>query len=574
MQRFQFLVKRESLFRNVIFLSLVIIFIVLAYSLIIQSPHKFIQLILYTSYSVLRIAASYILSFISALGFGFLMANNRRAERILLPILDILQSVPVVGFFPAAIGIFVAIFKGERIGIELASIFLIFTSQAWNMIFGVYESLKVIPKDIKRLMNAYNISGATAFLKVYLPATIPSLVLNSMASWANSWFFLMSSEVFAIGASQFKLPGIGYFLWISSEQGDIESIILGFLSIMITVVAMSIFIWEPLTAWSRKFSFQMLPYTEEKQENIVLSKIKDFFNLLNPARQRYENILLSENLVSKFLHFSQKLRDKNQLFKRLKRALALFLKIAAFSFLIYMAYIVIRFLIYLFTQPFPEEAFSLPVYLWFSLVRLLVTYVICLLITIIFAYIIYFSSQKTSEWLMTTTRILASVPGTVLQPIAIAWLLKLNVKNPIPLTSIIVLLSTMIWYMIFPVVARILVIPKELKEPVHLFSRSRRFILRKLVLPAAFPGFVTGSFAAFGAGWNALVVAEFSVFNGKAYSAKGIGYLIDYAAYVKGDTVLLSICLIALVIVIIVLNKLVWQKLYDYAEERFPIDID
>jgi NitT/TauT family transport system permease protein len=564
---------QETIIRNFFFLFLVAAFVFLSYSLLTRAPEKLFQLISYTAFSVFRIAASYLLSLISAISIGFLMANNKRAERIILPILDILQSVPVVGFFPAAIGIFVALFKGERIGIELASIFLIFTSQAWNMIFGVYESLKVIPKDIKRLVSAYNIRGSAALFKVYLPATIPSLILNSMASWANSWFFLMSSEVFAIGASQFKLPGIGYFIWISSEKGDVEGIVLGLLSIIITVVAMSIFIWEPLTSWSKKYSFQMLPYTEERQENFVLSKIKDIFNILYPARTRYERLVLRESFSSR-LSSLHKFIAQRVLTDKTKRHLIVLLKILTTAAIAYAVYIILKFLIGIFSKPLPEEAIDLPAYLGFSFLRLVFAYSISLFLTILFAMIIYFSRPRIAEFIMTAIRVISSIPGTILQPIALAWLLRQGFENPIPFTSIFVLFSTMIWYMIFPVAARVITIPKELKEPVHLFSSSKFFILRKLILPASFPGFVTGSFAAFGAGWNALVVSEFSIFEGKTYSTKGVGFLIDYAAYIKGDTTLLAICLIFLVAVIILLNKLIWQRLYDYAEERFSIDID
>lgn len=565
--------QQETLIRNIFFVLLVVAFIFLSYSLLTRAPEKLFQLIYYTTFSVLRIAASYSLSLISAISIGFLMANNKRAERIILPVLDILQSVPVVGFFPAAIGIFVALFKGERVGVELASIFLIFTSQAWNMIFGVYESLKVIPKDIKRLLKAYNIRGSAALLKVYLPATIPSLILNSMASWANSWFFLMSSEVFAIGASQFKLPGIGYFIWISSEKGDIEGIALGLLSIIITVIAMSIFIWEPLTSWSKKYSFQMLPYTEERQDNFILSKIKDIINFLYPARTRYEKLVLRESLVSRLAGFYRLIVEK-VLNEKIRKAINFFLKILISAILAYAVYILLRFLIGIFLKPIPEEAMNIPLYLGFSFLRLVLAYLLSLFLTILFAMLVYFSGPRISEFIMTAIRVISSIPGTILQPIALAWLLRKGFENPIPFTSILVLFSTMIWYMIFPVAARVITIPKELKEPIHLFSSSKLFILRKLILPASFPGFVTGSFAAFGAGWNALVVAEFSIFEGKTFSTKGIGFLIDYAAYIKGDTTLLGMCLIFLVAVIILLNKLIWQKLYDYAEERFSIDID
>ncbi|MCX7832484.1 MAG: ABC transporter permease subunit [Actinobacteria bacterium] len=572
--RLPFNLRQSSILRYVFFGFSLSAFVVVSFYIFRRAPYDFFQLLTYTSYSILRIAASYVFSLIAAIALGFWMARNKRVERVLLPFLDIMQSVPVVGFFPAAIGIFVALFRGERIGIELASIFLIFTSQAWNMIFGVYESLKVMPKDVDRLLRAYNIRGWLALKKVYIPATIPSLIFNSNVSWGNSWFFLMSSEVFAIGAKQFNLPGIGQILWTSSEKGDYFGVLGGFLAIIITVLAMSIFVWEPLTSWSKKFSFQMMPYEEEAPENYVLSKFKDLIQFFSPIRRGFEEELkeriqkttLTEILYSRF--------SKIQASKKLKRLLSLIVKILFFGFLAYLIFVLGKFLIYILTQPFPLEARNIPSFIFFSFIRLVSVYIFCLLLLSIISSILYFGSPKTSEGLLTIFRILSSIPGTALKPLILSIAIGSKFKHSMELAAFFVLFSTMFWYMIFPPASRIMLIPRELKEPIHLFSKSKFFILRKLVLPASFPGLVTGSFAAFGAGWNALVVAEFSVFNHKVYKVNGIGYLIDYAAIIKGDTTLLTLCLAALVTVIILLNNLIWQKLYDYAEKKYSLDLE
>ncbi len=528
----------------------------------------------YTSYSVLRIAASYLISIIAALGLGFWMATNRRVELILLPVLDILQSVPVVGFFPVAIAIFIAIFNGERIGVELASIFLIFTSQAWNIIFGVYESIKVLPKDMKRMILAFNIKGFIAFRRIYLPHTIPSLVYNSMISWSNSWFFLMASEVFAIGAKQFELPGVGSFIWKASERGDIVAIISGLLAIAITGFAMSIFIWEPLSSWSKKFSLQMLPYTEEKPENFVLSQFKDFFYSIIRKPLRYEEAFKKGAMLQEKILAAADRVLSSEAFLRFLHFLRLIVKIAITALALAISFKLISVAINLFRNPFPEEAKNIPLYLSYSFARLFLAYLLCLFFTFAISFAYYFSKESVAELMLTFFRILASIPGTVLQPILLAWLAIRGIYNPLHFTSILVLFSTMLWYMIFPVAARIKTIPREIKEPFKLFSRSNLFTLKKLVIPASFPGLVTGSFAAWGAGWNALVVAEFSYFNKTRYHVEGIGYLIDYSAYINANSVLMTLSLATLVIVIIVLNKIIWQRLYDYAEERFPLDID
>jgi NitT/TauT family transport system permease protein len=564
----------SNVLRLIFLVCLISVFVILAYQIFLRTPYDLLNIILYTGLSVLRIAASYVVSLVTAIALGFLMWQNKTAEKILLPFLDIMQSVPVVGFFPAAIGIFVALFKGERLGIELASVFLIFTSQAWNMIFGVYESLKVLPKDIQRLLNAYNIKGWIAIRKVYLPATIPSLIFNSNVSWGNSWYFLMASEVFAIGAKQFKLPGIGYILWKSSESGDLYGVLAGFLAIIITVVAMSLFIWEPFTSWSSKFSFQMLPQSEQKTENPILSRFKDFWQLISPLSKNFE-----ENLklrLQKTTWLDKVARTVERLFagKKWYRLFKFLMISAFFLLLIYLLFVLIKFTYFLFTTPLPRESRMIPLFLLYSMGRLILVQLSCLLTVTLVAFFLYFSSRRVSDFMMTIMRILSSLPGTALKPFLLSLIAGKATSLNIEMVTFVILFSTMIWYNIFPVASRIYTIPKELKEPVHLFARSKKFILKKLVLPASFPGLVTGSFAAVGAGWNALVVAEFSIFRHKVYKVDGIGYLIDYAAIIKGDTVLLTLCLSAMIALIILLNNLIWQRLYNYAEKKYTLELE
>lgn len=574
LNRLKFNLPAFNILRLVFLLASAFLFFLLAYLIFLRSPYDLFKIILYTSYSVARIAASYVISLITAVAIGFLMWQNRKAEKILLPILDIMQSVPVVGFFPAAIGIFVALFKGERLGVELASIFLIFTSQAWNMIFGVYESLKVLPKDIKRLLKAYNVKGWIALKKVYLPATIPSLIFNSNVSWGNSWYFLMASEVFAIGAKQFELPGIGYILWKSSENGDIYGLLAGFLVIIITVVAMSIFIWEPLTTWSTKFSFQMLPYGEETAENYILSKFKDLVQLISPIGKNFEKKLKLRLQKTTFVDAAARKIERVFSSKQLQKLILVIFRLFLLAAVVYVSAVIVKFTYFLFTRPLPEEAHLIPLFLIYSMARLFIVQLSCSAIVVLVAFYLYFSSRRASDLMMAFLRVLSSLPGTALKP----FLLSLIASNPtrfnLELITFITLFSTMIWYNIFPPASRIYTIPKELKEPLHLFARSKRFILKKLVIPASFPGIVTGSFAAIGAGWNALVVAEFSIFRHKIYKVDGIGYLIDYAAIIKGDTVLLTLCLTVMVAVIILINNLVWQKLYDYAEKKYTLELE
>lgn len=562
--------RKNQIARLVVFAVFFSLFFLLVLVALRTIPATIRQLFTYTLLSLSRIAASYAISLITALIIGFKMATSRRFEKIMLPLLDILQSVPVVGFFPAAIAVFVALFNGERIGIELASIFLIFTSLAWNMIFGVYESIKTIPKDIRRLTLALDLKGSLALRKVYLPATIPSLVYNSIVSWANGWFFLMASEVFAIGARRFELPGLGYYLWKASEAGRPYDIMLGLLMLVVVVTAMSLFVWEPLSDWARKFSYQMLPYAEERPVNFILSRIRDITLAIKLNRAYPAMSSIAESIFDAIYRFFA--HEKNFI-GLVKKFLSMAVKIAALAATAIALYQTARFFVDLFSRPLPAESVLILPAIVISFLRLLVTYLLCLGVLFFIILILYFY-PSTGGWLLSILRVLSSIPGTALQPIILSLFIRYSSGNPIAITSIFVLFSTMIWYLIFPVAGRVSIIPREFKEPVTLFSRKKLFILRKLIFPAAFPGFITGSLAAFGAGWNALVVAEFSVFNGRVYQTFGIGSLIDRAAYIEGDMALLTLCLTALVLTIIILNKAVWQPLYDMAEKKYTLEVD
>jgi NitT/TauT family transport system permease protein len=209
----------------------------------------------YTFRSLLRMGIAYLFSLTFSIIYGFAAATSKKREAIMLPILDIFQSVPVLGFFPAAIFFFVSLIPNKIVGVEAASIFLIFTSQVWNMAFGVYESLSTIPKDLKEAYNFFDPKGNLAFIRLYLPATIPKLVYNSIVSWSNGWYFLVACEIFAVGTSSYKLPGIGSFIMETASESKIGLTLLGISVLIVVIVLLDLFVWKPLSQWSRRFRY-------------------------------------------------------------------------------------------------------------------------------------------------------------------------------------------------------------------------------------------------------------------------------------------------------------------------------
>jgi NitT/TauT family transport system permease protein len=562
--------KIKIIFRWILLLGGLILSFFFILKILSFIPSEAENLPKYALFSLGRVAAAYLLSLIFALSMGFAAASRKWAEKILLPTIDILQSIPVVGFFPVAIAFFIALFKGQRIGVEFAAIFLIFTSQAWNMAFGVYESLITIPKDLRRATAAYGLKGWLAFKKFYLPTCIPSLVYNSMVSWANSWFFLMSSEIFAIGAKQYRLPGLGYFLWFSSEKGRLDLTLTALAVLLFLILLLDFIFWRPLTAWSKKFSYQMLPQGATRQESYLLSKIKDIL-IYFKIDIFWQKILFKLSEISFFL--KSKLKISSPFLEETKSLLKKVLLIIALAIFFFACFKVLPYFPRLLEKPFPKEASLIPFALMTSFLRILFTYLICLSVALSLSIFISLKEER-ARFVLPLAQILASLPGTALYPLLLAIILQNNIPFGLEIVSFAVIFTTSLWYIFFPVVGQMRSIPREVKESVLSISNSKWFFIRKVLIPGAFPAIVTGSIAAWGGAWNALVVSEYGIFNKKTYKVFGIGSLLDIATYERGDSLFIFLCLFSLVLAIILLNRSFWQKLYRLAAKRFSMEVD
>ena len=200
--------------------------------------------------------AAYIIALIFSIIYGMAAARGGLYERILIPAIDIAQSVPVVGFFPAAVYFFVALAHGSRLGVEMAAVFLIFTSQAWNMALGVYEAVKTIPEDSKDAIESFGGRGWLKFKRLLLPASVPKLVYNSILSWVAGWYFLIACEIITVGPASYRLPGLGSFLWEAAEKGRTFDLATGLLTLLAIIVAMDMIVWQPLSTWAEKFKYE------------------------------------------------------------------------------------------------------------------------------------------------------------------------------------------------------------------------------------------------------------------------------------------------------------------------------
>lgn len=540
-------------------------------------------------FSILRLILALGLSFVFSLSYGSLAAKNRALEKILIPIIDILQSVPVLGFFPAAIYFFVKLGGGSRIGVEMACVFLIFTSQAWNMTFGVYESIKGIPKEVEEASKLFGIRGWAYFQKVIFPACVVKLVYNAMLSWAAGWYFLIACEIVAIGPVSFTLPGLGSFISKATEQGRIDLLIPGIFVLVMLVVLMDIACFRPLVVISEIYKFEGQGSTDEPEESVVLEFFKRLRHGFEDASSRWKGVTRKRHSV--FLRYKSLKRGLSTLKRRVGWFLGFipFERLRVFKFWAYlrhgleMALIAIlglgfslglgyglyRWILLLSASPWPKEVFSLPIGLILSFLRLILAFLLCLT----WSLPLVFWASRSKRFLRVSVRacqILAAVPATAFFPLFVALAVKTGVG--MELASILLLMTGMQWYLLFNLLAGVRSIPQDLKEVASIYGIRGIDWFKMLLLPCLYPSFVTGAITAFGGGWNALIISEYVVYDQKTYALKGIGASLDRGIYELGDPVIISLSLAVMVSFIIIMNRLFWAPLSEKVASRYRLE--
>jgi NitT/TauT family transport system permease protein len=525
----------------------------------------------YAVASLLRMTAAFALSLAFSLPYGYYAATRPAAGKILIPILDILQSVPVLGFFPAAVYFFVALAGGRRLGVEMASVFLIFTGQAWNMAFGVYESCSTLPVELREAAVSLGLGPGAIYRTLYFPFSIPRLVYNSIMSWAGGWYFLIACEIITVGPATFNLPGLGYFLSRSAEEGRAGYLLLGLGVLLGFVVGMDFFLWRPLISWSSRFRYELSASSLQRiigQERKPLRggravRQARLFLRRNLARAWQRTRSASERV---FLWIRRCWRPAGKVLLRLVRAAGWAFCAAVVGLLAYGAYR----LALLLAGPWPKEAARLPAAMGLSFLRMLAAYLISLGWTLPVA--VWAGENKRVMGLVRPlAQIGASLPATALFPLMVY--LAIQYAGGMNVASVLLILTGMQWYLLFNLLSGVDSIPQELKEAARSLGLSRWQTFRRLTLPAMVPALITGSVTGWGGGWNALIVSEYFKYAGKIHAVTGIGALLDRATYELGDMRLMVLSLLTMVIVIVGVNHFFWRRLYAFAADRFRLEL-
>jgi len=524
------------------------------------------------SYSFLRMLLAYACSLGFALAYGYYAATHRSSERVMIPVLDILQSVPILGFFPVALGVLVALTPGSPIGANLASVFLIFTSMAWNMVFGVYESLKTLPVDIKEAADTFRVRGLLLFRRVLFPATVNRLVYNSVLSWTGGWFFLVEAEIFTTN-THYALPGIGSFLSFSASDHNTAAFLAGIFVLVIVIAILDFAVWRPLTRRAERYRYDTSPSGEDAGGPGPGTESSGRFRraaayVTRGVRTGVTRI--STPLVQLAAITVRPVRHPSEKRKSAIYYLALgAILITVWLMLIALAVAVFRVFSVPVVASVRAQILTLPVAMGFSAARVVAAYAVCLAISLPLAVFIS-RRARAARVGMPIVEVVASFPATALFPVIVFEVLPYITAEG---AAVLMLMTGMIWYLFFNVLSGIRSLPPDLEEAARSFGVKGRKFFSRVLLPGIFPALITGSITAFGGGWNTLIVAEYlNVGSSQTLSLLGIGQAIDLGTVEANGTPLLVAALFVLVATVIAINEFIWKPLYRRAVEQYRFD--
>ncbi len=513
----------------------------------------------YALLSVGRMGAAYGLSLLFSLSYGRIAARSRRAEQILMPLLDILQSVPILSFLPVVLLSLSAILP-EDMAVELASIVLIFTSQAWNLTFAWYQSLTTIPKELQEASGIFRFSPWLQFRTLELPFAALSLIWNSVMSWSGGWFFLMAAEIFTVGERDFRLPGLGAYLQEAANQGNTQAVIEGLATLILVIVALDQLLWRPLLAWGNRFKLEMVtddnPPTSWFYDVLRGSHLMDLIGhrVFRPIAQWIESAFARPAAYS-----SPAAEDRPK-----RPWLGALLAIVVGAAILYGAY---RAALLLLTVPLSDWG-SIGLGLLATLLRVSIALGLTLAWTIPVGVAIG-TNRRLAAILQPVVQVTASIPATALFPVFLLFVL--NLPGGVDIAAVLLMLMGTQWYLLFNVIAGASAIPQDLKYTTTLLRLSRWQRWRTLILPALFPYIITGAITASGGAWNASIVAEHITFGGQTTSTIGIGAVIAQAT-ASGRYDLLLAATLAMIFTVVAINRLLWRRLYRIAESQYRME--
>jgi NitT/TauT family transport system permease protein len=520
----------------------------------------------YIARTVLRMFIAFAAALLFTFAYGYIAAKSVRARKIMLPLLDILQSVPVLGFLSITVTGFLALFPGSLLGVECASIFAIFTAQAWNMTFGFYHSLITIPAELQEAASVFRMNRWQRFTKVELPSSAIGLMWNSMMSFGGGWFFVAQSEAISVLNKNIKLPGLGSYMAAAVEAGDTRAAVYAIIAMIVTIVLVDQLLWRPLVAWAEKFKLEQ---TEGKDNPTSW--------VLDLLQRSYVLAWLSDHVGHAFGRFSERASalgsDLTQTIaghtplpaKRLLRVGLWVIVAIAVGWLILDAIDI--------AQEIRTDMSSSQMLhvVWLGVLTLLRVVAMSVIATLIWTPIgVWIGLRpRVARIAQPLAQIAASFPVNMTFPFIVAFFISTHI--PINLGSVLLMALGTQWYILFNVIAGAMAIPTDLREAAALFGLHRWQLWKTLIIPAIFPFWVTGALTATGGAWNASIVAEVASWGNDKLVADGLGAYIAQVTE-KGDQPAIYFSIMVMAFFVVVINRVFWRRLYDLAERKFKLD--
>lgn len=518
----------------------------------------------YAFRSVLRMGLAMLVSLLFTILIGTAAAKSKNAERLLIPLIDILQSVPVLGYLSITVVGFIALFPNSLLGPECAAIFAILMAQLWNMILSFYQSLRTVPHDLKEAAQIFHLSAWQRFWKLDVPFAMPGLLWNMMISMSGSWFFVVASEAITVNQQDITLPGIGSYIALAVNKANLHAVFYAILAMFIVILLYDQILFRPLSAWIQKFKFEQTSDEEEYSSWVVqifrrTQWLRQSSSIFFTCWDYFVNFpLFSRKAVSS--EASIKISDKHN-FSRIWDHFWTFLLVVL---LLASFFILGRFI---FSSVTVHEAIYVIFLGAITALRVMLLIVLSSFIWIPIGVWIG-KYPRLAQTAQPTIQFLASFPVNLLYPIVVLVIVKYTLNADIWASPLMILGSQ--WYILFNVIAGFVALPKDLQQTASSFKVRGFLWWKRLVLPGIFPYYVTGAITASGGAWNASIVAEVVSWGNTKIEATGLG------AYITNQTTLGDFPRVALgigimCIYVLVINYLLWRPLYRLASERFRL---
>ncbi|MBY9062905.1 ABC transporter permease subunit [Sphingomonas yunnanensis] len=518
----------------------------------------------YALLTTLRLFAALAASLVFSVVVATAAAKSRRAELVIVPALDILQSVPVLGFLTFTVTAFMGLFPGSRLGVECAAIFAIFTSQAWNIALSLYQSLRQVPDDLAEVARGFGLSPLRRLLRVELPFAAPGLVWNAMLSMSGGWFFVVASEAISVGRTQVMLPGIGSWLGVAIERRDLGAVALAVATMAAVILLYDQLVFRPAIAWADRFRVEQTASVAPPRSWLfdVLRRARLLPALVAPWRALTAAVLLldpaprgaPQHRAFDARDAAERRAARSQRVWQVAVALA-----AAGAALLAVRYLAARLSL--------ADALLVVRLALYTLVRVAVLIVAASLVWVPVGVWIGLHPRWTAR-AQPVAQFLAAFPANVLFPVAVVLIVHWHADPDIWLTPLIGLGTQ--WYILFNVIAGASAIPSDLREAGRLFGLRGWAWWRRLILPAIFPSYVTGALTASGGSWNASIVAEAVSWGHTRLTAAGLGSYIAEAT-AAGDEARVLLGILVMSALVIAINRALFRPLYRLAERRLRL---